>query len=353
MDGIHLSKKIGIIGGGVTGLVVGIFLAKEGHNVSIYEKNSLLSQTSSKTTKLIHGGLRYLENFHFNEVKNGLNDRSWWLENFPKHTKKLKISIPFKSIFSLKLMKSFIGIKLYEILAGSKNIGSSKILKLLKDDKSLLKDEYKTYLSFYDGSMDDVSLGNELIQSARDLNIDLLENNEVTNFDSNGMIDGCNFDKIILAVGPWSKILLEQNDIESQRDIDFIKGSHLIIDREIDSGIMFSSVCKSRYIFALPYKGGTLLGTTEEKVNHPDLADISKHETNYLIESYNQILKKPISISEIISSYSGVRPLIKSKDNYHKSSRDFFIQKNESLLTIFGGKWTTSPSIARKIVTMI
>ena len=87
MDGIHLSKKIGIIGGGVTGLVVGIFLAKEGYNVSIYEKNSLLSQTSSKTTKLIHGGLRYLENFHFNEVKNGLNDRSWWLENFPKHTK--------------------------------------------------------------------------------------------------------------------------------------------------------------------------------------------------------------------------------------------------------------------------
>ena len=353
MDGIHLSKKIGIIGGGVTGLVVGIFLAKEGHNVSIYEKNSLLSQTSSKTTKLIHGGLRYLENFHFNEVKNGLNDRSWWLENFPKHTKKLKISIPFKSIFSLTFMKSFIGIKLYEILAGSKNIGSSNILKLLKNDKSLLKDEYKTYLSFYDGSMDDVSLGNELIQSARDLNIDLLENNEVTNFDPNGTIDGCNFDKIILAVGPWSKILLEQNDIESQRDIDFIKGSHLIIDREIDSGIMFSSVCKSRYIFALPYNGGTLLGTTEEKVNHPDLAEISKHETNYLIESYNQILKKPISISEIISSYSGVRPLIKSKDNYHKSSRDFFIQKNKSLLTIFGGKWTTSPSIARKIVTMI
>ena len=70
------------------------------------------------------------------------------------------------------------------------------------------------------------------------------------------------------------------------------------------------------------------------------------------MEKY-QILKKPISVSEIISSYSGVRPLIKSKDNFHKSSRDFFIQENDSLLTIFGGKWTTSPTIARKIVTMI
>ena len=101
MDGILLNKKIGIIGGGITGLIVGIFLAKEGHKVSIFEKNTLLSETSSKTTKLLHGGLRYLENFHFNEVKNGLNDRSWWLENFPNHTRKLKILIPFKNIFSL------------------------------------------------------------------------------------------------------------------------------------------------------------------------------------------------------------------------------------------------------------
>jgi glycerol-3-phosphate dehydrogenase len=154
-------------------------------------------------------------------------------------------------------------------------------------------------------------------------------------------------------VGPWSKILLEQNNIKSQKDIDYIKGSHLIINRKSEFGLMFSGVCKSRYIFALPYQDYTLLGTTEEKVSHPELPEISKNEIKYLIDSFNYILKKSISKKEIISSYSGVRPLIKSKDNFHKSSRDFFIQKNDSLLTIFGGKWTTSPSIARKIVTMI
>ena len=116
---------------------------------------------------------------------------------------------------------------------------------------------------------------------------------------------------------------------------------------------MFSDIFKSRYIFALPYKDHTLLGTTEEKVSHPEFLDIGRNEIQYLTDSFNQILKKPISKNEIISSYSGVRPLIKSKDNFHKSSRDFFIQENDSLLTIFGGKWTTSPSIARKIVTMI
>ena len=75
MDGILLNKKIGIVGGGITGLVVAIFLAKKGHAVSIFEKNKLLSETSSKTTKLLHGGLRYLENLHFQEVKNRLATR--------------------------------------------------------------------------------------------------------------------------------------------------------------------------------------------------------------------------------------------------------------------------------------
>ena len=143
------------------------------------------------------------------------------------------------------------------------------------------------------------------------------------------------------------------HNIKSQKDIDYIKGSHLIIDRKLESGLMFSGICNSRYIFALPYKDHTLLGTTEEKVSHPELPEISKDEIKYLIDSFNKILSEPISKNQIISSYSGVRPLIKSNDNFHKSSRDFFIQENDSLLTIFGGKWTTSPTIARKIVTMI
>ena len=148
MDGILLNKKIGIIGGGITGLIVGIFLAKKGHEVSIFEKNTLLSETSSKTTKLLHGGLRYLENFHFNEVKNGLNDRSWWLENFPKQTRKLKIAIPFKNKSSLAFIKSFLGIKLYEFLAGSKNLDKSSISNHIKNDQFILKDKFKPIYHF-------------------------------------------------------------------------------------------------------------------------------------------------------------------------------------------------------------
>ena len=353
MDGILLHKKIGIIGGGISGLVVGIFLARQGHKISIFEKKSLLSETSSKTTKLLHGGLRYLENLHIKEVRNGLNDRHWWLKNFPQNTNKIKISIPLKQSFSFELLKFYTGIKLYEFLAGKKKLGKSKLyINKVFQDIAISK-THKGYLSFYDGVMDDELLGNDLINLAKELKINLYENHEVSFFDIYGNIDNEKFEKVILAVGPWTKILLKKNNINPSKEIDYIKGSHLIINRKIKSGLMFKGVCQSRYVFALPYKENVLLGTTEVRVNSPDEPKININEKNYLIDSINTVLKNPISSNDIISTYSGVRPLIKSKNNFHESSRDFYIQQDSNLISIFGGKWTTSPSIARKIATII
>ena len=354
MVGIVLNRTVGIVGGGITGLIIGIFLAREGFKVSIFEKNKLLSQTSSKTTKLLHGGLRYLENFQIKEVQNGLKDREWWLKNFPKHTNKMQIAMPFKSSKNLNFFKYFIGIKLYEMLAGSKKIGGSKILDISKYDSFDLKEDYSKYISFFDGSMDDEMLGQELINLAKNLNIDIFENHEVKSFDNRGNIDNYKFDKIILSVGQWTEILLEKNKIKPLKKIDFIKGSHLIINREIKNGIMLKGRCKKRYIFALPYKKIMLLGTTEERVNSPESPNVETHEIEYLLDSINFYLKDPISQNEIVSSYAGVRPLIKSnKKSFVNSSRDFFIQNEDKLIAIYGGKWTTSPSIAREVVTII
>ena len=111
---------------------------------------------------------------------------------------------------------------------------------------------------------------------------------------------------------------------------------------------------KQRYIFALPYKGNLLLGTTEERVSTPEDKQILDSEVNYLLESINIYIDRPISKDEIIESYAGVRPLIKSKaTDFHSSSRDFYIQKDKNLLSLFGGKWTTAPSIARNIVRIV
>ena len=346
-------KKIGIIGGGISGLVVGIFLAREGHQVSIFEKKSLLSETSSKTTKLLHGGLRYLENLHIKEVRNGLNDRHWWLKNFPQNTNKIKISIPLRNFFSFELLKFYSGIKLYEFLAGKKKLGESRFFLNTAFPDIALSKSHKGYLSFYDGVMDDDLLGNDLINLAKDLKINLYENHEVSFFDINGNIDNEEFEKVILAVGPWTKIMLKKNNINTTKEIDYIKGSHLIINRKIKSGLMFKGICQSRYVFALPYKENTLLGTTEVRVDSPEEPKIDINEKNYLVDSINMVLQDSITTNNIISTYSGVRPLIKSKNNFHESSRDFYIQQDSNLISIFGGKWTTSPSIARKIATIL
>ena len=139
MDGTHLNNKIGIVGGGITGLISAYFLSLEGYKVDLYEKKTLLSETSSKTTKLIHGGIRYLENLQFHEVKNGINDRKWWLENFPDETKLQEIIILSKKKLSPEIFKFFFGIKVYELTESCSHI--------MDKDKASLGDMYNDLLN--------------------------------------------------------------------------------------------------------------------------------------------------------------------------------------------------------------
>ena len=353
MDGIHLSNKIGIVGGGITGLISAYFLSQEGYKVDLYEKKTLLSETSSKTTKLIHGGIRYLENFQFHEVKNGINDRKWWLENFPNETKLQEIIVLSKKKLSPEIFKFFFGIKAYEILAGRSNIKTGRLYKQ-NDLLSLgIKNNISSGISFYDGLMQE-SVGQEIIKRCKKNGVNFYEHNEIKCIRSEGFIEEKQYKKIIIATGPWVSSFLKQNKIDTNKTIDYIKGSHLIINREIKKGFMFRDQKKHRYIFALPYQGNLLIGTTEQRVGSPEDNQVLDSEANYLLESINIYIDRPISKDEIIESYAGVRPLIKSKaQDFHSSSRDFYIQKDHNLLSLFGGKWTTAPSIARNIVRIV
>ena len=213
---------------------------------------------------------------------------------------------------------------------------------------------FLNFLSFIDGYMDDELLSEKLRDELSRLDVEIYENYEVNDFNLSGAVNNFNFDNVILASGPWNKILLDKNNLKTDKDIDLIKGSHLVIDRKINRAYMFEAICKKRYIFALPYKNNTLLGTTEKRTDSPDTPIIDEDEKDYLIQSYNSFFSKQISSENILYNYSGVRPLIKSnKKNFHNSSRDFYIDQNKKLICVFGGKWTTAPSIAKKIVTII
>ena len=238
MDGIHLSNKIGIVGGGITGLISAYFLSQEGYKVDLYEKKTLLSETSSKTTKLIHGGIRYLENLQFHEVKNGINDRKWWLENFPDETKLQEIIILSKKKLSPEIFKFFFGIKIYETFAGRSNIKTGRLYKhddLLSLD---IKNNIAAGISFYDGLMQE-SVGQEIIKRCKSNGVNFFENNEIKSIRSEGRIEEKQYKKIIIATGPWISSFLKQNKIDTNKTIDYIKGSHLIINRKIKKGLMF------------------------------------------------------------------------------------------------------------------
>ena len=353
MDGTHLKNKIGIVGGGITGLISAYFLSQEGYEVDLYEKKTLLSETSSKTTKLIHGGIRYLENLQFHEVKNGINDRKWWLENFPNETKLQEIIILSKRKFSSEILKFFIGIKVYEAFAGRLNINTGRLYKQ-KDLLSFgIKNNISAGISFFDGLMQE-SVGQEIIKRCKRNGVNFYENSEIKSIRPEGYIEEKQYKKIIIATGPWISAFLKQNKIESNKTIDYIKGIHLVINRVIKKGFMFRDQKKRRYIFAIPYQGNLLLGTTEQRVSTPEDKQILDSEVNYLLESINVYIDRPVSKDEIIGSYAGVRPLIKAKaQDFHSSSRDFYIQKDQNLLSLFGGKWTTAPSIARNIVRIV
>ena len=310
MDGTHLNNKIGIVGGGITGLISAYFLSLEGYKVDLYEKKTLLSETSSKTTKLIHGGIRYLENLQFHEVKNGINDRKWWLENFPDETKLQEIIILSKKKLSPEIFKFFFGIKIYETFAGRSNIKTGRLYKhddLLSLD---IKNNIAAGISFYDGLMQE-SVGQEIIKRCKKNGVNFYEHNEIKCIRSEGFIEEKQYKKIIIATGPWVSSFLKQNKIDTNKTIDYIKGSHLIINREIKKGFMFRDQKKHRYIFALPYQGNLLIGTTEQRVGSPEDNQVLDSEANYLLESINIYIDRPISKDEIIESYAGVRPLIK------------------------------------------
>ena len=198
------------------------------------------------------------------------------------------------------------------------------------------------------------SVGQEIIKRCKRNGVNFYENSEIKSIRPEGYIEEKQYKKIIIATGPWISAFLKQNKIESNKTIDYIKGIHLVINRVIKKGFMFRDQKKHRYIFAIPYQGNLLLGTTEQRVSTPEDKQILDSEVNYLLESINVYIDRPVSKDEIIGSYAGVRPLIKSKaQDFHSSSRDFYIQKDQNLLSLFGGKWTTAPSIARNIVRIV
>lgn len=359
-----MTKKIAIIGGGVNGVFASYMLSKKGFHIDLFEKNTLMSQTSSSSSKLLHGGIRYLENLEFFLVRQSLIDRHWWLKNAPDFCKKVQIHIPVNKDSSRNIFMLYVGSKIYQYLAGKKSLGPSRRindLKINKNFQELKIDNIKAMISFYDLQMDESGLSNWLINKAKKNGVEVYENHEIKSFRASGELiksnSVINYDLIINAAGPWAYDLNCKNNINTKYSLELIKGSHLLLNKKIENSYLFQVPGESRVVFIMPYKRNTLIGTTESHYKIGDKIACDNSERDYLLSIYNNFFKNQVDVNDIDRSFSGIRPIVKSINksiyDYSSASRESKIELIEKMITVYGGKWTSAPSLSLKLIKVV
>jgi len=353
-----------IIGGGINGAGLARDAAGRGLSVCLADKGEIGGATSSWSTKLIHGGLRYLENYEFKLVRESLKER----EIIYKIAKPISKPIPFIIPYVDKIRPAWLikmGLFLYDNLGGKTIIPKSNTLDISKKLPNILKKKYKTGFQYFDVQIDDKKLTKLNIKSAKKYKAKVLEYNKVKKAEIDGNEWVIHLQKgekikskiLINASGPWINETLKKNiKINSKNKIRLVKGSHIITKKLYKKDIAFTfQNTDKRIIFVIPYKKNfSLIGTTEVEVKSPENKEISKKEIQYLIRSVNNYLEKEISTKDIVDSYSGIRPLIEDFNQASKVTRDYIfdlnIIKKLPLLSIYGGKLTTYRKLAENVL---
>ncbi|OUW95874.1 MAG: glycerol-3-phosphate dehydrogenase [Pelagibacteraceae bacterium TMED237] len=357
-----------IIGAGING--AGIARDASGRNlkVCIVEQNEIGSATSSWSTKLIHGGLRYLENYEFRLVRESLKER----EIIKKIAKDIVKPIPFiiphtpsqRSIWIIKF-----GLLLYDLLGGKSSIPKSKKINISSELPNILKDNFKIGFKYYDLQVDDKKLVELNINDAKKRGATIIENNKVKEvlrhsqtwsikLEDNTILNS----KILInATGPWiNDVLKNIIKLKNKKSIRLVKGSHIITNKLYLEDYAFTLQNNdNRIVFVIPYKKKyTLIGTTEKEVFSPDNPKIEKEEIEYLIKTVNHFLKKQLNKKDIIDTFSGIRPLIEDFKEASKLTRDYAfdlntINKHTPLLSIYGGKLTTYRKLSENVINYL
>ena len=354
-----------IIGGGINGAGIARDAAGRGLKVFLAEKNKVGSATSSWSSKLIHGGLRYLENYEFKLVKESLKEREVITSIAPNITKPLPFIIPHSKKLRSKLLIR-LGLFLYDNLGGKTKIPKSSKINFNKKYSNILKSHFKVGFQYYDVQVDDKKLVEMNIEDAKKMGAQIVENQKVINANRSNegweiLLDNdevVNSKILINAAGPWiNEIVNNVIKANKNKSIRLVKGSHIIIKKLYDQEVAFTlQNYDNRIVFVIPYKNVySLIGTTEVDVNSPDNPKISNEEKIYLINTINNHFIKQISEEDIVYTYSGIRPLIEDFKDASKVTRDYVFDlnlenKNSPLLNIYGGKLTTYRKLSENVI---
>ncbi|MCB9990847.1 MAG: glycerol-3-phosphate dehydrogenase [Rhodospirillales bacterium] len=358
-----------VIGGGINGAGIARDAAGRGLSVLLLEQGDLAGATSSASTKLIHGGLRYLEYGEFGLVRHALAEREVLLNLAPHIISPMRFILPHdKGLRPAWMIR--LGLFLYDHLARRDRLPGSHMMDL-KD--SPLKDRYKKGFRYADCWVDDARLVvlNAVDAAARGADIrtrtaciGLRAHPDGQNWDIT-MQDGktATARMIVNAAGPWVRQVLDEAKLAGSETpgVRLVKGSHIIVPRQFDGDDSYIlQQPDKRIVFAIPYEQDfTLIGTTDvEYKDDPAKTEIDENEINYLCTAFNHSFEKQITPEDIIRTYSGVRPLLDDGDDSASAvTRDYRLVLDHShgpaLLSVFGGKITTYRHLAEEAVDLL
>ena len=346
--------KVAVVGGGINGIMTALTLSKAGCLVDLYDKGMLGAETSAKSSKLLHGGLRYLETLQLRLVYEGLRCRAKWVEKFPQYTKAVTFYVPIYRGDARSKWFVFAGAKLYQLLAGLRSLGASHLVscsQMCERFPDLRRDGLLGGVSYADVIMDDQSIIAALRDELLDQGVAIHENSCVQIKDTKGvLVTECGeiqYSYVVNATGPWAGATIGSFD-----KLQYVRGSHLLISPIVaDDALVLTSREDRRIIFLLPFGELNIFGTTEVLQNSPDNEGVSEAEVQYLTRQFGEYFQG-LSLN-IQGAYSGVRPIYDDNEQFSAASRDCVIEKDERTVTIFGGKWTSSLEIGEKVLRII
>jgi glycerol-3-phosphate dehydrogenase len=363
-----------IVGGGATGVGAAVDAASRGYDVALFEQSDFGKGTSSRSTKLVHGGVRYLQQGNVSLVMEALKERGILRRLAPHLVSDLAFIVPGYEWWESPFYG--IGLKVYDMLAGRYGFGESKLLskeETIAEIPTIATEGLRGGIRYFDGQFDDARLLMNLVTTGIEQGATLVNYVRVEGLekDNDGRIHGVDVrcvesderltaraKVVVNATGPFSDDMRRMDHADARPIIAPSQGVHIVLDRSFlpgDAAIMVPHTRDGRVMFAIPWYDVAVVGTTDTPIERCDLEPSPlPEEIDFILDTSNQYLDHAAERADILSVFTGIRPLVRAAD--HEStlslSRDhtIFIDPLSGLVTIAGGKWTTYRKMAEDVI---
>lgn len=376
------SYDVCVIGAGATGAGCALDAQTRGFRTALVDAGDFASHTSSASTKLAHGGVRYLQQAvsefdpgQLKVIREALRERKLMLQNAPHLADSRHFLVPCFSRFEAFYFA--IGLKLYDWLAGSMRLGKSRLLsrsEALAALPTLIRDGVMGAISYEDGQFDDARYCVSLVKTFGDAGGEVANYLELTGFgrDERGRLASAIVKNVftgrsftlrakvfVNATGPYSDALRAIANPSMPGRLILSKGVHILLPLvgDITSALLIPRTEDGRVLFAIPWLGRLLVGTTDVEVASGQVLDVTRDEVDYLLRHLNRYFSVQYTVADIVSVFSGMRPLVRAKGSRETKklirAHEIEVDKGSGLVSILGGKWTTYRAMAEDTIDAV